>query len=322
MRLFQPTLLLLFTSYVTAHMALRDPPPFNHPLNPNRNPATPNDTTAEFPLKDKSFFPCRKYLNLLDKPEGKPVTKWTAGTTQKFALEGTSTHWGGSCQASISYDRGTKFLVLHSYPGTCPRRLVSDSQEFNFKLPAELPAGDAIFAWTWFNREREMYMSCSPITIQPGSSPGKKEFLDTLPEILVADIGNGCSTPAGHSAEVLFPNPGTAVESITTRKEYPLELPKGNCGPTASGVGSPAPTQGGNGGQGGSSTPAPGSGAPAPTGQPGQGGGGKTKTITITVVPGEKFDATSTVTVTASGGAPPPPPQQQQHNKGNGGKKR
>lgn len=41
-------------------------------------------------------------------------------------------------------------------------------------------------------------MSCSLVTIQQGSSPGRKEFLDTLPEILVAGVGNGCSAPADY----------------------------------------------------------------------------------------------------------------------------
>ena len=43
-----------------------------------------------------------------------------------------------------------------------------------------------------------MYVSCSPVTIQQGSSPGRKEFLYTLPEILVEGVGNGCSAPADY----------------------------------------------------------------------------------------------------------------------------
>jgi len=52
--------------------------------------------------------------------------------------------------------------------------------------------------------------------------------------------------PAEHTAEVMFPNLGMVVESITARKEYLLELPGGNCGPTAGRVGwlhGPALTQ-------------------------------------------------------------------------------
>ena len=76
-------------------------------------------------------------------------------------------------------------------------------------------------------------MSYSPVTIQQGNSPAGEEFPDTLREILVADIGNGCSTQADHAAEAVFRNLGMAVASITARKEYLLELPKGNCEPTA-----------------------------------------------------------------------------------------
>jgi len=76
-------------------------------------------------------------------------------------------------------------------------------------------------------------MPYSSVTIQQGSPPAGEEFSDTLREILVADIGNGCSTPADHTAEAVFRNLGMAVASIAARKEYLLELPKGNCEPMA-----------------------------------------------------------------------------------------
>ncbi|KAG0639152.1 hypothetical protein HOY80DRAFT_886738, partial [Tuber brumale] len=57
----------------------------------------------------------------------------------------------------------------------------------NFELPIELAAGDAISAWTWFNREREMQMSCPPVTIQQGSPLGGEE----LSEYVVGYSGGG-----------------------------------------------------------------------------------------------------------------------------------
>jgi hypothetical protein len=86
-------------------------------------------------------------------------------------------HSGGSCQVSLSYDQGTSWVVVKSFEGNCPRVRVPGAltnnydlnQDYNFTIPTDFPSGDrVIFAWTWFNDSgnREMYMSCSPVTIQ------------------------------------------------------------------------------------------------------------------------------------------------------------
>lgn len=62
-------------------------------------------------------------------------------------------HSGGSCQASMSFDNGGTWKVLHTYQGGCPRGVAPNSniagpdQKFAFDVPAETQSGNAIFAW-------------------------------------------------------------------------------------------------------------------------------------------------------------------------------
>jgi len=212
-----------------AHMNMMSPPPLRHRDNPNTQNPMPY---YDFPLKsDGSDFPCKGYLSALDTPEGKPVAAWAAGSQQSFALEGSGTHYGGSCQLSLSYDRGKTFKVIKSYIGSCPHRINGGDQTFNFKVPSEAPSGEVLFSWSWNNREREFFQNCAVITITGGGTG-----ISDLPDMLVSNIGNGCTSPLTN-AELQYPNPGPVIE--TGDKEYPLELPSGNCG--AAGPASPSP---------------------------------------------------------------------------------
>ena len=62
-------------------------------------------------------------------------------------------HSGGSCQASLSFDNGTTWKVIHSYHGGCPRdvklnsNMAGKDQVFFFRVPAETRAGRALFSW-------------------------------------------------------------------------------------------------------------------------------------------------------------------------------
>lgn len=62
-------------------------------------------------------------------------------------------HSGGSCQASISFDNGVTWRVLHTYHGGCPRdvalnsNLAGPNQIFPFIVPAQTKSGPALFAW-------------------------------------------------------------------------------------------------------------------------------------------------------------------------------
>lgn len=201
---------LLLAHSTTAHMHLHQPKPLNYD----------GDSANYDWWVNESTFPCRGQLSALATA---PVeATWAAGSTQTFTLAGDSPHYGGSCQVALSYDQGKTFRVLKSFPGSCPHRVAGENQDFTFTVPEGAPSGEALFGWSWFNREQEMYHNCAVVEITGGSGAG----LDHLPEMLVADVGNGCLT-VRKDAETQFPNPGEDVE--LGDGEYPLALPEGNC---------------------------------------------------------------------------------------------
>lgn len=87
--------------------------------------------------------------------------------------------------------------------GGCP---LVDS--YDFTVPSSAPGGEALLAWSWFNLvgNREMYMNCAPVTIN-NSSGGD---IGSLPDLWVANVGNGCGTEEGK--EVVFADPGEEVQ--------------------------------------------------------------------------------------------------------------
>jgi hypothetical protein len=77
-------------------------------------------------------------------------------------------HYGGSCQVGFSIDKGMTFRVVRSYEGNCPHRNGGEDpagQQFPFTVPFDLPNGEALFAWTWNNREQEFFMNCAVVNI-------------------------------------------------------------------------------------------------------------------------------------------------------------
>ena len=77
-------------------------------------------------------------------------------------------HSGGSCQASLSFDNGKTWKVLHTWHGGCPRGVKYQSERagpnqlFFFHVPAETRAGQALFSWSWFPvtpNKSEMFQS-------------------------------------------------------------------------------------------------------------------------------------------------------------------
>jgi hypothetical protein len=161
-------------------MKLSNPPPFGAENNPHRT--DPADTRLTYNYNccgRKTEFPCGGYLKLLGTPQGRAVASWDAGSKQTFNLTGTGNHYGGSCQVGFSVDKGKTFQVVKSYEGNCPHRtggMQEAGQNFDFTVPADMPAGDAVFAWTWVNREAEFYMNCAAVSIKGGSAaaPGSK----------------------------------------------------------------------------------------------------------------------------------------------------
>ena len=74
--------------------------------------------------------------------------------------------------------------MVKSFIGGCPPGAPDERIEFSvgsFTVPKEAEVGEALFAWTWFNRigNREMYMSCAAVTItKPEPEPEPEPELD------------------------------------------------------------------------------------------------------------------------------------------------
>lgn len=110
-----------------------------------------------------------------------------------------------------------------------------------------VPTGDYTLAWTWFNKigNREMYMNCAPVTVTGASGKTKRKAhgqrhshgasvakrasaMSSLPNMFVANIGNGCSTAeSGTTLAIPQQNLGTNVQHVGSDKLVP---PVGNCG--------------------------------------------------------------------------------------------
>ncbi|PGH30809.1 hypothetical protein GX50_06437 [[Emmonsia] crescens] len=179
-----------------AHIEMSQPAPFRSRFGGGGSQVDYSMTSPL--LADGSDFPCKGYHH---DGTSKSSATYKAGGAGQIKLEGTATHGGGSCQLSLSYDQGKTFRVIKSIIGGCPL-----DKQYGFTIPSFAPSGEAIFAWTWFNKigNREMYMNCAPITIEGGSND--KAAFDKLPEIYVANVGNGKTTVEG--VDVVFPNPG------------------------------------------------------------------------------------------------------------------
>lgn len=155
---------LLATS-ASAHMQMSKPYPIRSPL--NKDSDAQKDYSYTNPLQSSgSDYPCKGYAK--DKFDSQAT--YSQGQEYEMALEGSATHDGGSCQIALTYDQGKTFKVIESMLGNCPI-----DKKYNFTIPSDAPSGEALLAWTWFNKvgNREMYMNCAFVTIG-GSSKGKE----------------------------------------------------------------------------------------------------------------------------------------------------
>lgn len=210
-------------SYSSAHMEMKDPPPFRSKFNKF---TTDVDYSMTSPLAaGGANFPCKGYHKLVGTPQGQSVVTWTPGQTYKMTITGGTPHNGGSCQASLSFDGGSTWKVIHSYVGNCP---VMGESGYDFVVPTDTPAGNALFAWSWFNQvgNREMYMNCASVTIGGGSGGkirkvrGVSASINSRPAMFVANVGNGCSTAEG--TDLLFPQPGPDVDMKSQKTSGPV----------------------------------------------------------------------------------------------------
>lgn len=153
-----PFALALLGSTAHAHMEMQFPAPFNSKFNPNADPGS-IDYTMTAPLSsDGSNFPCKGYQSALGTPEGAPTASFAAGGSGNVTITGGAAHGGGSCQISLSTDGAKTFTVIQSIIGGCP---ADGTSSLDFTIPSDMPAGDAVLAWTWHNQigNREMYVS-------------------------------------------------------------------------------------------------------------------------------------------------------------------
>jgi hypothetical protein len=148
---------------VSAHMALISPPPLRHKVNPH---TTNPDYSYTSPIT-AAQFPCKGYHSLMGTAEGASVASYSPGGTYQIQLEGSATHNGGSCQISLSYDKGKSFQVIKSIIGGCVRPNPGQNQQFSFTIPKNAGGGEALLAWSWINNtgNREFYMNCAVVTI-------------------------------------------------------------------------------------------------------------------------------------------------------------
>ncbi len=240
-------LALLAVGSTRAHMAMKDPPPLLYAGNPF---TTPEETDWDIinPLAGAEQYPCKGRAGLVGTPQGQAVQTWAPGEQATVSLAGVATHNGGSCQLSLSYDRGATFTVVKSFVGGCPQAGAS----YDFVVPPDAPeADDVLLAWTWLNKtgRREFYMSCAVVSIRGGSSSGpgeggggravtngtaaatasketKQKRVDAVvpfvdrPQVFVANLGGDFCTEEG--VDIVFPDPGPDVENKASNPGPPI----------------------------------------------------------------------------------------------------
>jgi hypothetical protein len=206
----------LFAS-INAHIIMESPVPYsvdkidNSPI-----------TKSQFPCKSQNGFTVSTMNNM------------AVGAQQTIKFKGTAVHGGGSCQLSVTMDteptENSVFKVIKSIEGGCPG-VDGTTNEYQFALPDSIPNGKATFAWTWFSKMSgapELYMNCAPIEVTGGASD--KSAFEALPDMLVANIGEGCTTAQNFATK--FPNPGAEVQEGATNDQKP---PTGSCGSSSGG---------------------------------------------------------------------------------------
>ncbi|KAG5998683.1 hypothetical protein E4U43_002383 [Claviceps pusilla] len=209
--------ILAWAVLTTAHIEMTYPAPFRSKYN---RYSTDIDDKITDPLESDGLdFPCKGYHALMDKPQGRSVATWQLGQTYTVSLEGHNSYKIGSCQLSLSYNKGRNWTAIQSYIGGCPLK-----PHWQFTLPADASTGHALFAWTWFNRlgKQEMWMNCAHVTIQKSTlSPNRTSLpFHKRPKMFVANVGNNCTTL--QNLDVQFPSPGPDVVSDSDKTAAPV----------------------------------------------------------------------------------------------------
>jgi len=271
------TFVCLAIGQASAHMEMTNPPPLRSKHNPNSGDDIDFSYTAPLSASG-SDYPCKGTLKLLGTDKAKPVANYTPGQQASITIEGGASHNGGSCQISLSYDQGKTFTAIQTIVGNCPLQGKSD---LPFTIPTDAPSGNALLAWTWYNRvgNRELYMNCASVTVGGGGGgsgggsgdaggdgngggnyttqvqPRQASSFSSRPPIFLANIGNGCKTAEGSDLE--FPNPGPDMVNQSDKTSPPV----GSCAAAAPATGG---SDAGSGNDGGSPAPDNGGAASSP----------------------------------------------------------
>ncbi|KAG9232412.1 putative killer toxin subunits alpha/beta [Amylocarpus encephaloides] len=261
--------ILALASTSFAHMEMSFPPPLRGKTNPNAKEGT-KDFSMTTPLADKL---CKGYeTDMADTTgAGSPTATFAKGAKANMTIVGGAVHGGGSCQASLSYDQGKTFTVIHSYIGSCP---LKSGDNFDFTIPSDAKEGIALFSWSWVNQigNREFYQNCASVNIAAGSGPAPSVAFDKRPQMFVANLAgiNDCKTV--ESKDTVFPDPGPDVTEKVIAKDNTNTV-TGNCGaagaapaggaPPAGGDSPAAPADGGKAPESSAAAPAPTSAAPS-----------------------------------------------------------
>jgi hypothetical protein len=218
---FKSTIMAItaFLAVTDAHIKIVSPVPFS------------KDTLDTAPLTGKAQFPCKNNLGYTVST----LNQMAVGEKQTLKFSGTAVHGGGSCQLSVTMDteptESSVFKVIKSIEGGCPG-VDGSTNEYDFEIPDSIPNGKATFAWSWFSKMSgapELYMNCAPIEVTGGASD--KSAFEALPDMLVANIGEGCTTAQNFATK--FPNPGSVVQEGATNDQKP---PTGSCGSSSGGT--------------------------------------------------------------------------------------
>jgi hypothetical protein len=257
--MFKAIALASFLGQAAAHIVMANPQPFSA------------EYMATSPLaSDGSNFPCQ-YTG----PSSynfNHMNEMAVGQDQLLSFNGSASHGGGTCQLAVTLDTApTKSSVWKNImvlEGGCP--VVGNGNDgtktFKFQIPAGFPNGKATFSWVWNNRigNREIYMSCAPITVSGGADDGKA-FYNSLPDLYVVNMPPEDCTVA-ENGNLIIPNPGQNVIRDTSAPGAFISATGPKCAAAKSYSGNDGSSGGGGSGSGSSSAAAPASSAATSTG--------------------------------------------------------
>lgn len=221
---------LALSGATSAHMIMANPKPYGSPDN---SPLTASNYPCKLSGDPATFYSTDGLSNTA-----------TAGDSVKMSFTGSAVHGGGSCQVALTTDMqpsaSTRWSVILSIEGGCPSKDGSGPSEYDVKIPADIPAGDYSYAWTWTSKlsgQPEYYMNCAPLTIQGGSGSKKRamnihqraDALDAYPPLAVYNLADINSCKSVLSSSPQYPVPGDNVEKLAASDPNFADITGDNC---------------------------------------------------------------------------------------------